>query len=149
MPKTDTWQHPPRSPLSIHISVYLPTLGQESQFMEEMSKLSCTIDELRELHPNAPIFLRGDFNVNSKIKSRNNLLDYFTDEQNLSMLQTSHPTYHHFLGQGASDSFLDKIFFPRNLPILGHVFAALEGIVLWCADSLFPRFVCLSNYQFL
>ena len=108
--------HPPRSPLSIHISVYLPTLGQESQFMEEMSNLSCTIDELRERHPNAPIFLRGDFNVNSKVKSRNNLLDYFTDEQNLSMLQISHPTYHHFLGEGASDSFLDKIMFPKSLP---------------------------------
>ena len=52
--------HPTGGLKSIHISVYLPTLGQETQFVDEMSKLSCTMDELALLHPEAPIFLRGD-----------------------------------------------------------------------------------------
>ena len=107
--------HPPGSPLSIHISVYLPTLGQEHQFMEELSKLSNIMEELALQHPQAPIFLRGDFNVNCKIKSRKNLLEYFTDEHSLQHVLIEHPTYHHFLGGGESDSFLDKVMFPKHL----------------------------------
>ena len=41
--------HPPGSPLTIHISIYLPTLGLESQFVEELSQLSMVIAELSEL----------------------------------------------------------------------------------------------------
>ena len=37
--------HPPGSTMSIHIAVYLPTLGKEIEFVEELSKLSVTIDE--------------------------------------------------------------------------------------------------------
>ena len=104
---------PPSSPLSIH---YLPTLGQESQFIEELSKLSNTMEELEDLHPQAPIFLRGDFNVNCKIKTRKNLLEHFSDKHNLLHVMIEHPTYHHFLGGGTSDSFLDKIMFSNHLP---------------------------------
>ena len=107
--------HPPGGLLSIHISIYLPTLGQESKFVDEMSKLSCTIDELAALHPEAPFFLRGDFNVSKKNKYRSDLLNFFSDEHNLQQVDITHPTYHHFLGGGSSDSFLDRIFFSRKL----------------------------------
>ena len=107
---------PPGNPLSIHICVYLPTLGKESQFLDELAELSRRIDELTILHPESPIFLRGDFNVNDKIKSRNDLLDYFKDDQRLTEITISHPTYHHFKGNGSSDSHLDRIMFSNNLP---------------------------------
>ena len=107
--------HPPGSPLSIHISIYLPTLGQESKFMEEIAKLSCAIEELKLSHPAAPIFLRGDFNVNDKVRPRMTLLDYFKEDQELLQLPLEHKTYHHFLGDGSSDSALDRIMFSKNL----------------------------------
>ena len=32
---------PPRNPISIHVSVYLPTHGQESNFFEELAQKTC------------------------------------------------------------------------------------------------------------
>ena len=50
---------PPGCAVSVHIAVYLPTLGQESQFLEELSKLSLAIEVLSDDHPDVPIYLRG------------------------------------------------------------------------------------------
>ena len=47
---------PPGSQLSVHIAVYLPTSGQESQFIEELSKLSNCIEEISDAHPDVPIY---------------------------------------------------------------------------------------------
>ena len=102
------------SPLSIHVCVYLPTLGKEAQFMEELSRLSDTLDELSSLYPASPVYLRGDFNVSGKNQLRSGLLDYFVCHHGLVQVDINHPTYHHFTGNGASDSCLDRIFFPRN-----------------------------------
>ena len=106
---------PPGSPLSIHICVYLPTLGQENQFIEEIAQLTITVDELLEKHPGAPVFLRGDFNVSGKNPTRSTLLNYFSNNHALLELKLPHPTYHHFMGNGKSDSFLDKFFFSKSL----------------------------------
>ena len=108
---------PPGSPCSIHICVYLPTLGQESKFIEEMAKLTITLDELEEKHPNAPVYVRGDFNVSQKNPSRTTLLNYFSNNHSLQEMALQHPTYHHFVGNGASDSFLDR-FSSRSLLII-------------------------------
>ena len=83
--------------------------------MEEIAKLSCAIEELKLSHPAAPIFLRGDFNVNDKVRPRMTLLDYFKEDQELLQLPLEHKTYHHFLGDGSSDSALDRIMFSKNL----------------------------------
>ena len=107
--------HPPGSPISIHIAVYLPTLGQESQFLDELSKLSITMDELGDAHPDAPIYLRGDFNVSHSNPKRTDLLNHFCNTYNLLQLSFPHPTYHHFVGNGQSDSSLDRIIFSRSL----------------------------------
>ena len=106
---------PPGSPLSIHISVNLTTLGQEPQFMEKLSKFSNIMEELELLRLQLPIFLRGDFNVNFKIKSRKNLLEYFSDDHNLQHVMIEHPTYHHFLFQYLTISislFCEIFYFP-------------------------------------
>ena len=106
---------PPGSPLSIHICVYLPTLGQESQFVEEIANLTIVVEELADKHPEAPIFIRGDFNVSGKNPTRNSLLNYFSSKNSLLELNLPHPTYHHFMGNGKSDSFLDKFFSSKSL----------------------------------
>ena len=58
--------HPPGSALSVHVAVYLPTAGQDALFLDELSKLSDTLDHITATHPNAPLFLRGDFNVSER-----------------------------------------------------------------------------------
>ena len=107
---------PPGSQLSVHIAVYLPTSGQESQFIEELSKLSNCIEEISDAHPDVPIYLRVDFNVRCSHTKRTDLLDHFAAQFDLLEVSLSHPTYHHFVGNGQSDSFLDKLFFSRTLP---------------------------------
>ena len=106
---------PQSSPLSIHICIYLPTLGREALFIEELSRLSSTVEELRNLHPESPIYLRGDFNVSGKAPKRAELLECFIKYHDLMQVDINHTTYHHFLGDGASDSCLDKILFSSNL----------------------------------
>ena len=105
---------PPGCALTIHIAVYLPTLGQESQFLDELAKLSLVMDELSDEHPDAPVYLRGDFNVNQSNPKRNQLLRHFCSEHHLAEVPIPEPTYHHFLGGGKSDSFLDRLLFPRS-----------------------------------
>ena len=107
--------HPPGLTPSIHFAVYLPTLGQERQFLEELSKLSITIDQMSSAHPDATIFLRGDFNVSQSNVKRSDLLKHFCNDHNLLELFIPHPTYHHFVGNGLSDSFLERILFSRSL----------------------------------
>ena len=55
---------PPNHPKSIHVAVYLPTQGKEKEFMTELSKLISCVELLGDKHPEALLYLRGDFNVN-------------------------------------------------------------------------------------
>ena len=108
---------PPGSPPSIHVSIYLPTHGQDSKFVEELSALDVLLQELLELQPGAPVFLRGDFNVNFKNIKRNELLHCFYKSFDLKEAEIKHRTYHHFTGNGRSDSNLDKIIFSPTLAV--------------------------------
>ena len=89
----------------------MPTQGQEQSFIEDLANLQSTLETLQVSYPEASVFLRGDFNVNNKNKNRKALLNAFITLHNLHDLLIEHPTYHHFLGDGLSDSFLDKILF--------------------------------------
>ena len=102
---------PPGLAQSIHVCVYLPTQGQENSFTEELATLADTLDHLRFTYPEASLYLRGDFNVNDKNLRRKALLESFVSSQKLIILELGHKTYHHFVGNGASDSSLDKILF--------------------------------------
>ena len=105
--------HPPGSALSIHIAVYLPTMGLESQFLRELSQLSLIIDELSDTYPSAQLHLRGDFNVSRTNAKRTQLLDHFCSEHDFLQTLIPKATYHHFVGN--TESHLDKIFFSRNV----------------------------------
>ena len=61
------------------------------------------------------MYLRGDFNISNKNIKRTDILKFFCSEHNLSQVSILHETYHHFMGNGASDSHLDKILFSTSL----------------------------------
>ena len=106
---------PPDSPTSIHVSVYLPTHGQDSRFVEDLATLLVCLDDLHDVHPEAPIFIRGDFNVSDRNLKRTELFDNFCTNLNLTQVLFSHKSYHHFTGNGKSDSNLDKLLFSKSL----------------------------------
>ena len=99
----------PGSVLSIHVTIYLPTAGKEVEFIEVMAKLDNCIHDMTAKHPEAQIFIRGDANVNRKDIARTSLLHKLYHDWDLEIVDIPHPTYHHFTGDGASDSHLDVL----------------------------------------
>ena len=100
--------------VSIHICIYLPTQGKEDRFMEDISSLESCISEMKIQYPDALFYLRGDFNTSEKNIKRLGVLDYFCDSNYLTSVPVSHTTYHHFLGDGLSDSHLDKLLYSHT-----------------------------------
>ena len=107
---------PPGSPVSAHIALYLPTSGQESKFVNELSQLRIIIEEIQERYPDCLLFLRGDCNVNLKNKDRNNIFMDFCSNLRLRNVPLLHKTYHHFIGEGLFDSNIDVILHSENAP---------------------------------
>ena len=77
--------------------------------MEEIVKLDCLIDDLSTKYPDSAIFVRGDANVNSKDEKRRAMFKKLCNDWNLVQMDLGHNTYHHFLGNGFSDSQLDVL----------------------------------------
>ena len=48
---------PPDQAVSVHISVYLPTQGQESEFIDCLSSLSMVMEELSDKYPKCTFYL--------------------------------------------------------------------------------------------
>ena len=97
--------HPPGFLPTIHVCIYLPTYGREKEFLHEFSSLISTIEDLMAEFPDSPLYLRGDFNVSGNHLKRSELLKGFLEDLDLVELPQQHPTYHHFTGNGQSDSF--------------------------------------------
>ena len=115
---------PPEVQPSIHIAVYLPTAGRDKEFVEEVSGLHHHLAEITVKYLNIPVFLRGDFNVNPKDKMRCSVVQSLMNEFKLISTPINHTTYHHFTGEGSSDSQLD---------ILMHTVGSDEVLVkLYC-----------------
>ena len=100
---------PPGSPPSVHISIYFPTSGKESEFLGEISELRATIEELKDRYKDLLIYIRGDSNVNRNNKQRSKIFTDFCSKLQLVRVQTNHNTYHHFIGDGVFDSDIDVI----------------------------------------
>ena len=75
---------PPGCPVSVHIAIYLPTSGKESNFMEQLILLDNCIDELTEKYVDVPIFIHGDANVNPNNTERTVLFNCFLSKFNLA-----------------------------------------------------------------
>ena len=99
---------------SIHGSLYLPTSGKESDYFTELSNLKTEVENLHEKFPGAPLFLRGDANSSKSNLNRNFLFTNLCTELNLKRVSIAHNTYHHFLGDGKSDSELDVLLFSNQ-----------------------------------
>ena len=109
----------PEHPITIHIGIYLPTAGLETEYVQELSKLENTFDELNEKFPNATIFVRGDANSSLAIRPGNKrdiLFKYFCDRLHLKHSDIGHPTYHHFVG--STSSAIDVILQKDSSPLI-------------------------------
>jgi exonuclease III len=94
--------------VSAHIALYLPTSGKEAEFATALAALEASIEQIKEDH-SCPIYLRGDCNVNVNNHQRATIFKHFCSRLDISNIDLDHPTYHHFLGDGKSDSQLDLI----------------------------------------
>ena len=99
----------PGHPQSIHVSLYLPTAGKDSEFLDSLSLLTNLLGSLDEKYPDSLTFLRGDSNANPKNESRIILFQHFQELLNLKRVPLLHKTYHHFIGDGLFDSEIDVI----------------------------------------
>ena len=120
---------------SIHITVYLSTAGKDNDFMKELVNLQDTIDNVLEKYPNSLLFVRGDANAcipARKHNKRDDLFNFFADENKFSSIPINHKTYHHFMNNGLSDSSIDVI--------MGCNVSA-EGLSATFCESL-TKFMC-------
>ena len=99
----------PNTPVSCHICIYLPTAGQENQFISAISSLDFCLEEISCIYKSPYIYIQGDANVNDKNTARVSVLNHLLEKHNLLRVNFQHPTYHHFMGQGQFDSSLDVI----------------------------------------
>ena len=108
---------PPGSPVSVHIGLYLPTSGQETQFVSQVTHLRILIEEIQEKYPDCMVYLRGDSNANTNNKQRYNIFENFLKSMKLNNVSIPHKTYHHFVGDGLYDSNIDVVLHSTNAAV--------------------------------
>ena len=106
--------HPPGAPASLHVSLYLPTSGKESEFITEITNLRVFLEDHLIKDPDLEIYIRGDSNVNPNHAARSKILENFKTDLNLVSTPIKHKTYHHFLGNGLFDSNIDVILHSKS-----------------------------------
>ena len=102
----------PASPPTVHVAIYLPTHGQDTEFVSELASLRNCLDNLNTIYDFPSIYIRGDSNVNAKNTHRVSILKSFLDDYKLVKIEISHKTYHHFVGNGEFDSNVDVLLQP-------------------------------------
>ena len=100
---------------SLHVTIYLPTWGKNKEFSVALAELDSIVSSLVESHPDVPLYIRGDANVNSKNICRSESFSAFLLKFGLVRTELSHYTYHHFMGEGVSDSQLDVLLFKGSV----------------------------------
>ena len=97
---------------TIHINIYLPTSGLDKQYLDELASLQNIIDDLSEKYPTSLVYVRGDANASyipRNHNKRDEIFQYFCVENSLEPVHLNHKTYHHFCGEGTSDSSIDVL----------------------------------------
>ena len=94
----------------VHIATYLPTAGKEAEYLDSIASMKIALENLVERFDSPAVFLRGDCNTSSANITRSAVFSSFLADLSLVKLDLNHNTYHHFLGQGSSDSDLDVFF---------------------------------------
>ena len=111
----------PHQEISSHICIYLPTCGQENEFISALSCLDSCIGQISDKYVDPNIFIRGDANVNPKNATRTSVFDHLLLKHNLVRVDVPHPTYHHFLGQGLFDSPLDVLIHVKKQSVTEEI----------------------------
>lgn len=106
---------------SVHISIYLPTHGKESEFVADLAELRNTLDELKDKFTDPIFYIRGDGNVNPNNKARVVLLEQLKADYSLKATDIGHTTYHHFVGNGSYDSMIDILLYSEGENITENV----------------------------
>ena len=104
----------PNTPPAIHIALYFPTRGKECEFLEALANLKIALDDLIQKYKHPVIFLRGDANASSTNTKRIPLIKQFVRDYDLKLVNVDHKTYHHFMGEGISDSDLDILLYSNH-----------------------------------
>ena len=91
------------------ISVYMPTAGKDPLYIDTLAKLSELISNIYDSTPDSIIILGGDFNNNYKNKPRFTILSHFLAQYRVSQIRPFKPTYHHHIGDGVFDSYIDSV----------------------------------------
>ena len=101
----------PETPVSAHIALYLPTQGKDQEFFNEIVNLRICLNDIQQEYPGCLFFLRGDSNVNPNNRKRVTVLRQLMEDFSLKMVNITHKTYHHFKGNGESDSNIDVLLY--------------------------------------
>ena len=101
---------------SIHVALYLPTSGRDSEFVSALSLRDIFLDEVALNHA-CPVYIRGDANCNPRNQVRFALLKHFYSKHKFVSLDFFHPSHHHFTGNGLHDAQLDVLLYQ---PHTGH-----------------------------
>ena len=112
---------------SIHIALYLPTSGKDSDFVAALSHLDVFLDEIAVSY-NCPVYIRGDANCNPRNLPRSSLLEHFCSKHDFVSVDFGHNSHHHFMGLGLHDAQLDVLLHRSSHPpeILTDIFCKLK-----------------------
>ena len=119
---------------SVHVALYLPTHGHDTEFVSEIASLRNCLDSLNISYNFPSIYIRGDANVNCKNITRVNILESFMNHFELTRTNISHKTYHHFVGGGQYDSNIDVILHSTCTVVPGIVPEQVTDII--CQKTL-------------
>ena len=137
---------------SVHVGVYLPTSGKDEHFVVVLAALTAVLETVQDEHPGVPVYVRGDANVNPSNLPRLELFTSFLTQFDLQNLPLNHPTPHHFVGDGDSDTQLDvllSISTPDQAESLLQFVCGKEiPLILSHHDLVVSTFLCPSiNYS--
>ena len=81
--------------------------------MSALSDLDHTISSVLEKNGEETVFcIQGDMNISERNTARAPMLSHFLSKHSLSSVCLTHPSYHHFMGNGGEfDSSLDVLLF--------------------------------------
>ena len=75
--------------ISAHVTIYLPTAGKESEFIEELALLEATIENILEKYSACTPYIQGDANSSPSPRpsnKRDDLFNFFLTINNLNSI---------------------------------------------------------------